>query len=606
VRLFFLRKRPKGGKMKTKTLMTTLLGVGLIGLLIDSTLWAESTPERLDAIKARLKHVKALFEKLPETRRQVLSGGGQNLLHLAEGFEKMEPGLRKASQQPRVAKALPNFASAETKDPAGAIPVSDPRTDFFFSVLAGFTQSETSTAWCGNNVMVGFNDSGSLPESLLSGPGGVSFNGVALSTDQGRSFQDLGFLNPGPNPLNFLGGDPVLGCANASTFYYASIFLTGSVSNPVSAISVSRTLGGGSNFGNPVVAAGKDAFTHFLDKPWMTIDPTNPNRIFVTYTDFDFSGDCGSDSLRTAIELVRSTNGGTSWSAPVPIEEVCTPFIEPAGFPQGSQVAVGPGGTVYVAWEFFQADFITREQRIRRSTNHGASFSPFVKVDDVIPVGDGFGLQGGFLSASEFPSLAVDRSGAATNGNVYVAWHDGRNLQVPDFFSSSGFYGYADVLISRSSDGGASWSAPIRVNTNDEPLSGRRGTDQYQPGAAVDKTGKVAVCWYDRRKDSSNFLIDRFCGVSTDAGVTWSNRRHSSPSWAPIHATDVVINPFYLGDYDSLASDFTRAIPGFIGTFQFIDSRRGILGKVESPQELEQPELQVLVPNPDVKATRFQ
>ena len=113
--------------------------------------------------------------------------------------------------------------------------------------------------------------------------------------------------------------------------------------------------------------------------------------------------------------------------------------------------------------------------------------------------------------------------------------------------------------------------------------------DQYQPGAAVDKTGKVAVCWYDRRNDSSNFLIDRFCGVSTDAGATWTNRRHSSPSWAPIHATEVLINPVYLGDYDSLASDFTftQATPGFIGAFQFIDG------------------LKVLVPNPDVKATQF-
>ena len=357
--------------------------------------------------------------------------------------------------------------------------MSDPSTDFFFSVLAGFTQSETSTAWCGKNVMVGFNDSGSLPESLFFGPGGLSFNGVALSTDQGRSFQDLGLLNPGPNFFDFLSGDPVVGCSNESTFYYASLFQTGSSSGPVSATRL-RTLGDPSNFGNPVVAAGKDAFTHFLDKPWMAIDPTNPNRIFVTYTDFDVSGAaCGLDSngfpiARIAIELVRSTVGGASWTAPVVIDEVCSPASVPGLLVQGSQVAVGPDGRVYVAWEFFAEDFFTREQRIRRSTNQGASFSPFVKVDDVIPVGDGFALQGGFRSAFEFPSLAVDRSGTATNGNVYLTWHDGRNLQVTDF--AAGVYGYADVLISRSKDKGATWSAPVRVNTNDEPLRSGRGT----------------------------------------------------------------------------------------------------------------------------------
>ena len=34
----------------------------------------------------------------------------------------------------------------------------------------------------------------------------------------------------------------------------------------------------------------------------------------------------------------------------------------------------------------------------------GASFSPFVKVDDVIPVGDGFALQGGFARPLSFPA----------------------------------------------------------------------------------------------------------------------------------------------------------------------------------------------------------
>jgi hypothetical protein len=581
------------GRLKVKIFMTILIGLWLMGSLIDSASWAQVSPERLDALKASLERVKAISQKLPEGHRKALSGAAQNLIQLAEGFDKVEAGLRAAASRPNgFQKSPPSSATAD--ESTGATQVSDPGTDFDFSVLTGFTQSETSTAWCGNNVFVGFNDSGSLPESIVFGPGGLSFNGVARSTDQGKSFQDLGFLNPGPNLSDFLLGDPVLGCANPSTFYYASLFATGIFPGLLSAISVSRSLDDGFNFGAPVVAAGKDAFTHFLDKPWMAIDPTNPNRIFVTYTDFDFSSDCASNSLRTAIELVRSSDGGASWSAPITVEEVCAPFIEPAGFPQGSQVAVGPGGGVYVAWEFIQADFITRELRIRKSTNHGSSFTPVVKVDDVIPVGDGFGfLQGGFRSAFEFPSLAVDRSGEATNANVYIAWHDGRNLQVPDFSGFSGFYGYADVLISRSNDGGVTWSPPVKVNTNNEPLANGRGSDQYQPGAAVDERGQVAVCWYDRRLDSSNFLIDRFCGVSADAGATWKNTRRSSPSWEPIHATDVFVNPFYLGDYDSLASDFTRASSGFVGAFQFINSRGGILGN------------KVLVPNSDVKATSF-
>jgi hypothetical protein len=371
----------------------------------------------------------------------------------------------------------------------------------------------------------------------------------------------------------------VLACTAAHTFYYASLLETLSASQ----ISVSQSTTGGLSFGEPVAAAEKDSLTHFLDKPWLAADPTNAHRLYVTYTDFDLSGAlCGMDPLgfpipRTAIELVRSTDGGATWSAPVVLEEVCSPALV-----QGSQVAVGPGGGVYVAWEAVAADFLVREIALRKSTNHGVSFGARVQVSVVTPVGDGFLLQGAFRALFDLPSLAVDRSasGSLTHGNVYLTWHDGRNLILDDVLS--GLYCYAHVLLSRSSDGGATWSAPVRVNDTIEPPRGP-GTDQYQPGVAVDHTtGAVGVCFYDRRHDPRNFLIDRFCARSTDAGSSWSNWQVTSKSFAAVHAQDTLLNPVYMGDYDSLASDFTRANGDFIGAFE--DNSRG---------------------NPDIKANRF-
>jgi hypothetical protein len=484
----------------------------------------------------------------------------------------------------------PQAASLTGLGAGDPVPVSNPASDFVLSIAGGFTQSETSTAWCGDNVAVGFNDSGSLIESLLFGDGGLSLSGVANSTDRGATFHDNGFVNAGPNVFNFLGGDPVINCVNGSTFYYTQLFETGTIDNPLAAVALSTSTDGGATFADPVAVVAKNLFTHFLDKDWFAVDATK--RLFVTYTDFDFTGTkCGFDAgvpiMRVAIELVSSVNAGATFGPPIVIAEVCSALPD-FPFVQDSLVAVGPGGEVYVAWESYSGpSSLTRQIDIRKSSNHGASFNSAVKIEDVTCVGDCSTLQGLFRAGLDLQGLAVDKSGTSTNGNVYVTWHDGRNFQITDLESPNGIYSYADVLFSRSSNGGASWSAPVRINNNPISLSNGHGTDHYMPGLAVDKTGEVGVCFYDRREDSLNYLFDRFCATSTNAGRTWTNTRQSTNSSEPIHATDAFINPFYLGDYDGLTSDFERASSGFIGAFQIVNS------------------VGVFVPNPDVVATKF-
>jgi hypothetical protein len=571
--------------MRSQKLMTVLISLCLATITAGSDLQAQVSPERLEAIRARMQQLRALFDKVPQERRSMFSSGALNLLQLAQRWEKLEPSLR-AQKPEKFAGAFAAAARVTPSLPSQTVAVSNPATDFLFSVQTGSTQSETSTAWCGNNVVVGFNDSGSIAESILFGPGGISFTGVAFSRDQGMSFRDIGFVNPGANPLNSMAGDPVLGCASPSIFHYSQLFFTGSLVAPLSAVALSTSVNGGAAWGDPVTAVSKDGFSHLLDKDWMAVDPTDPRRLFVTYTDFDVSGACGPADIRNAIELVTSTNGGTTWGSPTVVEEVCSPFSVPGLFPEGSQVAVGPSGEVYVAWEFFEGDFFTRSLHVRKSTDHGSSFGPDVKIADVTAVGDGETLQGLFR-INEFPSLAVDRSGGSTRGNVYVTWNDGGNFNVPSF-TVSGLYGYADVVLSRSTDGGQTWSNPVRVNTNREPSPNGQATDQFMPAIAVDSTGKLGACWYDRRLDSLNYRVDRFCGVSSDAGASWTNNRQSSPSWEPIHNTDFQIVDTYMGDYDGMADDFTQSNSGFIGAFQQFNSKG------------------VPVSNPDVKATSFQ
>lgn len=576
--------------MRSTRLQSVLIVSCVLGLFTPAIGWSQSSNGQLNNLKAHMDAIQALAKKIPEAQRKLLSGDAQNLIHLSENWSGASATLMQAAARVRGGGGgTKGFGGG---DGSGIIPVSDPSSDFLASRVTGFTQSETAAGWCGSNVVAGFNDSGSVIETfngLLQGLSGVSFNGVSQSTDQGNTFQDLGPLNPGIDPTAILAGDPVIGCGNASTFYYSSLYQAGFFPTFVSAISVSKSTDGGATWGNPVVASGKDALTHVLDKDWMAVDPTNPNQLFVTYTDFDDSGAiCGTDFFgfpifRQAIELVASADGGSTWAAPVVLQQFCN-FTASVQF---SQVAVGPAGQVYVAWELF-APGSPNEAVISQSTDHGFTFSAPALVAILQPVGDPATseFQGNFRTGADI-SLAVDRSGTATSGNVYVTWQDGGNLQVPSFSFFPDTYNFADVLVTRSSDGGATWSIPVVVGDNTERAAGAE-TDAFQPAIAVDSTGKLAVCFYDRRRDRSNFMIDRYCATSTDAGRTWANRRQTAQSWAPWHATDVQVNPFYMGDYDVTTSDFTNSTKGFIGTSQFMSSGDS-----------------VLVPNPDAVAVKI-
>lgn len=521
--------------------------------------------QRLDTAQNNLEEIQSSVESLPPPLKEAVSGSGQNLAFLGSRFQALRAGLGAATSLPR--------------PPAGFAPgaASNPSDDRRFSQFAGFTQSSTSSAWCGANSVVAYTDSGSFLETTILTTGGFSLVGFARSTNTTAitpTFTDRGYLDPGLTPTDTLGGDPVAICTNANTFYIVSLFFRDGTSD----ISVSKSTNGGNTFGTPISAASKNASDHFLDKPWIARDPSDALRIYVTYTDFDFAASCPS-GFRTAIELVRSDDGGVNWSAPTVVAEVCDFEVV-----QGSQVAVGPDGKVYVAWEFIGQDSVNdRAQFVRSSTDGGVSFlDPLnapVQVAPVLCVGSCGGsvptppgidpqlLRGSFRSGLEFPSLAVN---ATDSNTVYLTWHNAKVYR-EDSFSQNG-YGFADVVFSKSTDGGASWSAtPVRVNNNVEPTG--QESDQYQPAIAVNKSGQLAICYYDRRSSFGitgiNSAFDRWCASSTNAGVSWGNsKKNSGGPFAPTPGEDLLLNPFYFGDYDNLTTDGTGAnLTKFLGAW---------------------------------------
>jgi len=535
-------------------------------MLASSFAAAQMSAEKVAATNKILQQVKASVSKL-DMRHQRMLDGTANIVHLANVWEKYGMRLTDPTFATRTSAAR-NAAMPAPTTP-GIIPVSNPATDIAYSSFGGFTQSETSTARCGNTVVVGFNDSGSVFETpyFYSGTGGQGFSGSSYSSDGGKTFTDAGPVNPGPNTYNFLGGDPGVLCADANTFYYTQIFdYYDSSFNPYVAISINPSTDGGKTWGDPVAAISKSGFTHSLDKPWSTIDPSNHKRIFVSYTDFDYtfsSAACGAN-VRTAIEYVESDDGGVTWSTtPTVAIEVCGN----AGV-QGSQLAVSSTGTLYVSWVNLGSNFPLGPRWIQVSSMaKGGSLSAPVTVDQVQPGGDSYYLQGEFRDFLDM-NMAIDHSGTGTDGALYITWADGRDKIVPDPLATQGAYAYDDVLLRASFDGGQTWGFnATKVNSDIQARLGS-GHDHYQSGVAVDNRGYVAVCYYDRRADAENFSIRRHCGESTNGGGTFSDSDIGLAASAPTHGNDVFINSIYMGDYDQLSSDFLNTNSGFIGAFE--------------------------------------
>lgn len=545
----------------------TLLRIAITGLLL-STLPAsaqDTVQDRLTAISNFANQLNALAAKMPPEVKDKISYGGQNLLHLASQIGQIGPALTRPANVPQFQLTGRPFAPGL---PLQHGDVSDPSTDVAFSRIAGFVQNETSTAWCGRNVVVGFNDSGSINETFFIPNVGLSFGGYSNSTDGGETFTDQGFLPPGPDVTGGLGGDPVVACSSENTFYYSSIFTNASSSGA----SVSKSNDGGRTFGDPVPAVLKDINFEFVDKPWLAVDPSNPLKLYITYSDVDFTR-AVCPRGRLGIELVRSIDGGASWSAPVIIDNGCSP-----DFDQGSNVVVDGAGNVYVAWENFPAALPTNELDIRKSTDGGVTFGPKVTINSgVIPPGSTtfFLLQGAFRN-NEFPMLAIDRS--RPNGPIYAVWNDGRNNITPEniAFLFGTTYNFGDIFVSRSGNGGATWSNPIKVNNNegdDGEQSFTTPADRYQPGIAVDREGSVGVCFYDRRRDPLNFNIDRECATSNNLGQSWRNFRVTDHSFSPIIDEDRFVVGRYMGDYDTTAADNLLRREGFLGAYG--DNSRG-------------------------------
>jgi hypothetical protein len=247
---------------------------------------------------------------------------------------------------------------------------------------------------------------------------------------------------------------------------------------------VAKSTDGGQTWSTPVVikaceARGVKAHSHFHDKNTLTADPYDPNLVYATWTLFRNNS--------YALLVSRSTDGGQTWGPARPVNKKDI-VAKHTGvyFRQGAQIVVLPDGTLLDV--FFRIVFSKKlgfynvEQAIFRSRDHGKHWERLdTSISFVFSTGGYDYVMNIFVrDAGTIPSVAVDRN----NGNVYVVWQDGR-------FSE---YGTSSVVISKSTDGGDTWSEPYPVHPIDDPLAQR-----FLPCVAVADDGTIGVLYYDFR-----------------------------------------------------------------------------------------------------------
>jgi hypothetical protein len=337
-----------------------------------------------------------------------------------------------------------------------------------------FTQSEPTIAVFGNTIVVGFVDSGSNAGDTN------KFTGFARSTDGGATFADGGTLptNPGGD-----GGSPVLTRDNTiGRLYFATIGF--SADN----IQVFRSDDDGATWMPPANGTPGGLIE---DREWITVDnfagPGNGNVYLVSRR---FGAGPG-------IYFFRSTDHGETFGP-----NSGTLIVTDS---QGAFVSVAPDHSVYVFW------WAGWSLQMRKSTDQGLTFGA--------PVTVAYGLVGGVngdlgltgipqgtktaldFHSNQFPHAAVN----PVNGDIYITYSNYR-----------GGADKADVFLVQSTDGGATWGAPVRIN--DDATT----TDQWHPTLAVTPDGSnLGIFYYSRQEDPVWNNLYKFYGrVARISGST--------------------------------------------------------------------------------------
>ena len=398
----------------------------------------------------------------------------------------------------------------------------------FVSRFGSYTSYQVNVDASGNNIV---GDAANEP-SICVDPhnsnrisiGWRQFNSVASNFRQaGFAYTTTGgtrWIAPGVLQNNVFRSDPVLNSNDVGNFFYLSL-----LENFFD--DLWRSITGGQSWTLVGPADGGD-------KQWFTIDNTNSSGHGFQYQSWSTDGNNYGGR-----QFTRSTSGGLTWMNPINIPNS----------PAWGTLGVDSAGSLFIGG----VNLSTNGIWCVRSTNakNGAVTPTFDQSTHVNLGGDivfGQSINPEGLVGQVF--LAVDRSGTSTNDNVYLL----ASVQ------PSGFTVGSDVMFARSTNGGTTFSAPLRIN--DDAVNHAKW--HWFGTLSVAPSGRIDAVWYDMRNSPNNITSQLFYSYSTDGGESWSANVAVSNPFNPFIGYP---NQQKIGDYITVVSDDAGANVAYAATF---------------------------------------
>ena len=348
--------------------------------------------------------------------------------------------------------------------------------------------------------------------------------GWGYTTDAGVHWTFPGVLQNG-----IFRSDPVTKSDEVGNFFYLSLQSTWPTQT-FYCDDLWRSTNGGQSW----VEQSPDRGAGGGDKEWFTIDKTNgPGH------GFQYQSDDGINCSGGGVQFQRSTNGGVTWQSPITIP----------GGPVYGTLDVDTNGNLFIGGEG-NTFYCVRSS----NAQFGGQTPTFDRTTPVNMGGDlsSGGINPGGLDGMLF--LAIDRSGGPTNNNIYML-----ASVLPSGRSTT------DVMFARSTDGGLTFSTPVRVNDD----ANFQAHWHWFGTFAVAPNGRLDAVWYDNR-NTGNDNSQLFYSYSTDTGLTWSPNIAVSAAFNPHEGYP---NQSKIGDYITIVSDNTGGNVAYSATFNFNPTR---------------------------------